>query len=164
MEDVQIINTKTREEAYRDYDEFMAHATHNNKMCTIWIIILSIAFLFSIWAIETWVNSEIQLIVGFIAFAVAAAAAAILSERWEHTEICHWPSCYRYHKILEEYKILKTEVLWKNDEHYVCFTVADVNDEVTHQCIYDFTKVTKVGIDKTTVDIESRKILEPYIA
>jgi hypothetical protein len=75
-----------------------------------------------------------------------------------------WPAPYIYHKVLEDGKILKSEVCKSEDGRYdLCFTVADNNNRVTQAWCKGLEQVVRRDIKEWMVDLTAREVLIPYI-
>lgn len=163
MNEINIINTGTREEAQKELTQHLEDVESNNRICNIVLTADIILCLLAVALMEHYMAPGILrnatqciafLIGGFIAY-------TILFEFYQSTCSMLHPAISQYHNIIEKYKILDIKVhqrsLWD-----VEFVVENDKHEVEHEYIYNFNHITKTDVDTMTVDIKNHTIYVPY--
>ena len=163
MNSIKLVNTLTKEEAEKKYQEFVNGVKKHNKKIVIAVIttiavIMSLETLF--WFVLSGGWQDIMMVVfGIIACLVLGG---LIDNLRSDCKLFH-PPVYLYHKILETHQVLnvKDEVL-KDNSYALVLDIADNAGEVSQKYLYGFKKVEKIGIDQTTADLVERKIFVPY--
>lgn len=163
LREAKLINISSKYEAEKKYKEFVEDVDHNNAQCNAVIIITIILAIFALAAANFYLKSTLREAVSFGAIVIAGIICYAASEGYESSCPMLAPASYRYHQILTDARLLKTEIKsCDNGLYNVVLTVANNKNEVSYEWLYSFKKVTKTDVKELVVDLANQVIYEPY--
>ena len=163
LREAKLTNISSKYEAEKKYKEFVEDVDHNNAQCNAVIIITIILAIFALAAANFYLQSTLREAVSFGTIVIAGIICYAASEGYESSCSMLAPAAYRYHQILTDARLLKTEIKrCDNGVYNVVLTVANNRNEVSYEWLYDFKKVTKTDVKELVVDLENQIIYEPY--
>lgn len=160
--DVELINTATKHEAERTYEEFIHDVRQHNTKNTFWLLITIMATMCCEFLAYRFLKTDIQFVAMLVTGIVGFVIIKVLLDEYHSTCRIFQPPIYLYHKILESHQFLKAKAQSLDDEYVLVLDVADSDGEVSHKHIYGFHKVEKIGINSVKADLTERKIYIPY--
>ena len=163
LREAKLTNISSKYEAEKKYKEFVEDVDHNNAQCNAVIIITIILAIFALAAANFYLQSTLREAVSFGTIVIAGIICYAASEGYESSCSMLAPAAYRYHQILTDARLLKTEIKrCDNGVYNVVLTVANNRNEVSYEWLYGFKKVTKTDVKELVVDLENQIIYEPY--
>ncbi len=164
MQKVVLTNIASRYEAERMYSIFLQAIRKNNTHCTL-ATMLAIGIAMAIMAVSRiYFPEDIFLMICVFTSAIMLFVVYASVHSMEYECPLEWPAPYIYHKLLEDGKILKSEVCKSEDGRYdLCFTVSDNNNRVTQAWCKGLEQVVRRDIKEWMVDLTAREVLIPYI-
>lgn len=162
MHEVVLTNISTREESEKMYKLFLKAIRKNNTHCVLaTTIAISVAMIVMAIARVFLTGDTLLVVCAFSALAMLGVTYMSVHSM-EYECPLNWPATYVYHKLLEEYQVVKSEVFQSDGLYDLCFTISDKDKVISQTWCNGFEKVIRGDISTWMVDLTNRKLLIPY--
>lgn len=162
---VKLVNIPTREQANNAYEEFKQDVKKNNIECTVLLIFTLVVGFLIIALLNKYMTDKVGLML-FTSITCLVGGIVVHASLEGYETDCIWasPAECQYYEILDDFRIIKTEIEYNQslNNYTLCLTTENAKREVGHQWIYGFNKVTRTDIKELCVSLEEQTVYAPY--